>query len=118
MLAKGWIKPSVSPYGSPVLFFLKKAGELQMCIDFCALNSNTKLDVFLLPCIADFLDRLGKAKYFSSIDLATAYHQVRISKVDIHKNAFFTKKGLYEYVVIPFELCNAPVEMHLQLSKD
>ena len=74
MLAKGWIKPSVSPYGSPVLFVQKKTGELWMCIDFHALNANTKLDVFPLPCIADLLDRLGKAKYFSSIDLATAYH--------------------------------------------
>ena len=74
MLAKGWIKPSVSPYGSPVLFVQKKTGKLWMCIDFRALNANTKLDVFPLPHIADFLDRLGKAKYFSSIDLATAYH--------------------------------------------
>ena len=74
MLAKGWIKPSVSPYGSPVLFVWKKTGKLQMCIDFHALNANTKLDVFPLPRIADLLDRLGKAKYFSSIDLATAYH--------------------------------------------
>ena len=74
MLAKGWIKPSVSPYGGPVLFVQKKTGKLWMCIDFCALNANTKLDVFPLPRIADLLDRLGKAKYFSSIDLATAYH--------------------------------------------
>ena len=59
MLAKGWIKPSVSPYRSPVLFIRKKTGKFRMCIDFCALNANTKLDVFLLPHIDDFLDRLG-----------------------------------------------------------
>ena len=74
MLAKGWIKPSVSPYGSSVLFVRKKTGKLWTCIDFHALNANTKLDVFYLPHIANFLDRLGKAKYFSSIDLTKAYH--------------------------------------------
>ena len=58
MLAKGWIKPSVSPYGSPVLFVWKKTGELWMCIDFHAINANTSLDVFPLPCIAD-LQYLG-----------------------------------------------------------
>ena len=74
MLAKGWIKPSVSPYGSPVLFVQKNTDELWMCIDFRALNANTKLDVFPLPRIADLLDRLCKAEYFNSIDLATDYH--------------------------------------------
>ena len=59
---------------APVLFIQKKTGKLRMCIDFYALNANTKLDVFPLPCIADLLDRLGKGKYFSSIDLAKAYH--------------------------------------------
>ena len=79
-----------------------------MCIDFHALNAKTKLDVFPLPFIADLLNNLGKTKYFSSIDLATACHQVRIAKGDTHKTAFFTNEGLYEYVVMPFELCNAP----------
>ena len=74
MLTKGWIKPSASLYSSPVLFIQKKTGELQMRIDLYALNANTKLDVFPLPCIADLLEKLGKAKYFSSIDLTTAYH--------------------------------------------
>ena len=74
MLAKGWIKPSVSPYGSPVLFVHKKTGKLQICVDFHAPNINTKLDIFPLPPITDFLDKLSKAKYYSSIDLATAYH--------------------------------------------
>ena len=62
MLAKGWIELNVSPCGSPVVFVQKKTSKLQMCIDFHALNADTKLDIFLLPCIADFLDRLGKAK--------------------------------------------------------
>ena len=74
---------------------MQKNGESRICIDFCALNANTKLDVFALPCIADFLDILGKAKFFCSIDLATAYHQVRIAKGDINKTVFYTNKGLY-----------------------
>ena len=73
MVEKGWVRPSVSPYGAPILFVRKKTGELRMCVDFRALNANTKLDVFPLPRIADLLDRLGQAKVFSSIDLASAY---------------------------------------------
>ena len=73
MIAKGWIRPSVSPYGAPILFVCKKTGELCMCVDFQALNSNTQLDVFPLPRISDLLDWLGRATVFSSINLAHAY---------------------------------------------
>ena len=73
MIAKGWICPSVSPYGAPILFMCKKTGKLRMCVDFRDLNSNTQLDVFLLPHISDLLDWLGRATVFSSIDLAHAY---------------------------------------------
>ena len=78
-----------------------------MYIDFYVLNDNIELDVFPLPRIADLLNRLGKAKQFNIIDLATAYHQVRIDKSDAHKTACLTNEGLYEYVVILFGLCNA-----------
>ena len=80
MLEKGWIRPSVSPYGAPLLFVRKKTGKLRMCIDYRALNRQTKLDVFPIPRIADLLDRLGCARFFSSVDLATAYHQIRIKQ--------------------------------------
>ena len=73
MIAKGWIRPSVSPYGAPILFVRKKTGELRMCVDFQALNSNTQLDIFPLPRISDLLDWLGHATVFSSINLAHAY---------------------------------------------
>ena len=61
MLAKGWIRPSVSPYGAPILFVRKKMGELRMCVDFRALNSMTRLYVFPIPRISDLLDKLGHA---------------------------------------------------------
>ena len=75
-----------------------------MCIDFRALNAKTRLDVFPLPRIADLLDILGRAQNFSSIDLASAYHKVRIDAGDTHKTA---NEGLNKYAVMPFRLCNA-----------
>ena len=73
MIAKGWIRPSVSPYGALILFECKKTSELRMYVDFRALNSNMQLDIFPLPCISDLLDWLGRATVFSSINLAHAY---------------------------------------------
>ena len=87
-----------------------------MCIDFYTLNANTKLAIFPLPCIADFLDRLGNAKYFSSIDLATTYRQVKIAKGDGNKTEFITKKGLYEYFVILFGLFNVPATFQILMN--
>ena len=92
-MAKGWICPRISPYGAPVLLIRKQKREIRMCIDFKSLNANTRLDVFPLPRIADLLDKLGKAMYFSRINLALAYHKVRISAGDTYKTAFLTIKG-------------------------
>ena len=108
MLEKGWIHPSVSPYEAPLLFVCKKTGELRMCIDYRALNCQTKLDIFPIPRIADLLDRLGRAHFFSSVDLATAYHQIRIKQGHEHRTAFVTPQGLYEWIVMPLGLKNAP----------
>ena len=108
MLEKGWIRPSVSPYGAPLLFVRKKTGKLRMCIDYRALNRQTKLDVFPIPRIADLLDRLGRARFFSSVDLATAYHQIRIKQGHEHRTAFVMPQGLYEWIVMPLGLTNAP----------
>ena len=108
MLEKGWICPSVSPYGAPLLFVCKKTGELRMCINYRALNCQTKLDVFPIPHIADLLDRLGRARFFSSVDLATAYHQIRIKQGHEHRTAFVMPQGLYEWIVMPLGLTNTP----------
>ena len=78
MLEKGGIRPSVSPYGAPLLFVRKKTGKLRMCIDYRALNCQTKLDIFPVPRIADLLDRLCRACFFSLMDLATKYPQICI----------------------------------------
>ena len=108
ILMKGWIRPSVSPYGAPILFVRKKTGELRMCVDFRSLNKQTRLDMFPIPRIHNLLDKLGKARVFSAIDLSSAYHQVRIKEVHEHKMAFLTPMGLFEYVLMPLGLTNAP----------
>ena len=108
MLEKGWICPSVSPYGALLLFVHKKTGKLPMCIDYRALNHQTKLDVFPIPRIADLFDHLGRAQYFSSVDLATAYHQIRIKQGHEHRTVFVMPQGLYKWIVMSLGLTNAP----------
>ena len=108
MLAKGLIRPSISPYGAPILFVCKKTGELRMCVDFHSLNKQTHLDIFPMPHIHNLLDRLGKAQIFSAIDLSSVYHQVCIKEGHKHKTTFLTPMGLFEYVVMLLGLTNAP----------
>ena len=108
MLAKGWIRPSVSPYGAPILFVCKMTSELCMCVDFHSLNKQMRLDMFPIPHIHDLLNKLGKARIFSAVDLSSAYHQVHIKEGHEHKTAFLTPMGLFEYVVMPLGLTNAP----------
>ncbi|GBG60106.1 hypothetical protein CBR_g3350 [Chara braunii] len=108
LVEKGWIRPSVSPYGSPMLFVPKKEGALRMCIDYRGLNAITVKNREPLPRIDDLLDRVQGCRYFSKIDLKSGYHQIAIRPEDQHKTAFQTRYGLYEFVVMPFGLCNAP----------
>ena len=108
LLDQGWIHPSLSPYGAPILFVCKKTGEIRMCIDYRSLNRQTRLDVFPIPRVANLFDRLGTKTVISSFDLSHAYHQVCIREGDESKTAFLTLQGLYEYLVIPIGLCNAP----------
>jgi hypothetical protein len=108
LLEQGFVRPSASPWGSPVLFMEKKDGTKRMCIDYRTLNSMTIKNKYPLPRIEDLLDRLKKAKFFSKIDLRSGYHQMKIREQDIPKMAFTTQYGLYEFVVVSFGLTNAP----------
>ncbi|GBG70834.1 hypothetical protein CBR_g8134 [Chara braunii] len=104
---KGWIRPSTSPYGSPVLFVPKKGGTLRMCIDYKGLNAIAVKNAEPLPRMDDLLDRVQGCKYYSKIDLKSGYHQIAIRPEDQHKTTFQTRYGLYEFVMTPFGLCNA-----------
>ncbi|PIA12723.1 DNA/RNA polymerase [Coemansia reversa NRRL 1564] len=108
LLKKGYIRPSSSPWGAPVLFVKKKDSSLRLCVDYRRLNQKTIHDAFPMPRIEELLDDTCRATIFSKIDLVQAYHQVRIRKEDIPKMAFRTKSGLFEYTVVPFGLTNAP----------
>jgi hypothetical protein len=109
LLKKGYIRPSVSPWGAPVLFVKKKDGTLRLCIDFRQLNKYTIKNKYPLPRIDDLFDQLRGAKIFSKIDPRARYHQVTIKEEDIHKTTFRTRYGHYEFVVVLFGLTNAPV---------
>ncbi|GBG85393.1 hypothetical protein CBR_g40035 [Chara braunii] len=110
LIEKGWIRPSVSPYGSPVLFVPKKAGTLRMCIDYRGLNAITVKNAEPLPRIDDLLDRVQECQYFSKIDLKFGINTkpLAIRLEDQHKTAFQTRYSMYEFEVMPFSLCNAP----------
>jgi hypothetical protein len=108
LIALGHIRPSTSPWGAPILFVRKKDGSLRLCVDYRALNRITIKNCYPLPRIDELLDRLRGAKYFSKIDLDSAYHQVRIAPEDIPKTAFNCQLGHFEFTVMTFGFTNAP----------
>ena len=107
LLEKGFIRPSVSPWGAPVLFMRKKDGSMRLCIDFRKLNQVTIKNKYPLPRIDDLFNQLRNAKIFSKIDLRSRYHQLKIKAEDIAKTTFKTRFGHYEFLVMPFGLTNA-----------
>lgn len=108
LLQKGFIVPSTSAYGAPVLFVKKKDGSVRMCIDYRALNKVTERNMAGLPRMDELFDRVTGAKIFTKLDLRSGYHQIRVHPDDTHKTAFVTRYGHYEFTVLPFGLTNAP----------
>jgi len=117
LLQKGLIEPSTSPFGAPVLFAPKKDGTWRMCIDYRALNKITIKNRYPLPRVDDLLDKLQGAKVFSSLDLLSGYHQLRLLPEECERTAFKTPEGLYQYKVVPFGLTNAPSVFMSQMNQ-
>jgi hypothetical protein len=115
--AKGWIQPSTSPAGAPVLFVPKPDGSLCLYIDYRGLNEITKKDRYLLPLVDEMLDRLVGSLYFTKIDLRDAYHRIRINEGDEWKTAFRTRYGHFKYMVMLFGLCNAPATFQAYINQ-
>ena len=107
MLDKKMIRPSVSPWGAPMLFLRKKDGTMRLCIDYRMLNKVTIKNRYPLLRIDDLFDQMKGATVFSKIDLRLGYHQLRIKDEDIHKTTFRTRHGHYEFTVLSFGLTNA-----------
>ena len=107
LLDKGFIRPSVSPWGAPVLFVKKKDGSLRRCIDYRQINKVTVKNKYPLPRIEDLFHQLRGASIFLKIDLRSGYYQLWVKEVDVSKTAFRTRYGHYEFLVMPFGLTKA-----------
>ncbi|KAL4353163.1 hypothetical protein GQ457_06G009160 [Hibiscus cannabinus] len=106
--SKGFIRPSTSAWGAPVLFVKKKDGSMRLCIDYRQLNRVTIKKKYSLPRIEDLFDQLRDASMFSKIELQSSYYQMKVKDVDVSKTTFQTRYGHFEFLVMPFGLTNAP----------
>jgi hypothetical protein len=117
VLKKGFIYPSSSWWGAPVIFVPKKDGTQRFCVNYRALNEVTVKNKYLLPRINDLFDQLCDACVFSKINLWLGYHQLKVRECDIPKTAFVSRYGLYEFTVMSFGLTNAPAYFIYMMNK-
>jgi hypothetical protein len=117
LLEKGFVHPSSSPWGAPVIFVLKKDGTQRLCVDYRALNEITVKNKYPLPRIDDLFNQVRSACVFSKIDLRSEYHQLKVRECDIPKTAFISRYGLYEFTVMSFGLTNASSYFMYMMNK-
>ncbi|GBG59668.1 hypothetical protein CBR_g49933 [Chara braunii] len=108
LLRLGFIKPSNSPWGAPVLFARKADGTLRLCIDYRSLNRYTVKNSYPMPRSDELFDRLADNRFFTKIGLHNGYHQIRVAAPDQPKTAFRSRFGQYEFTVMSFGLTNSP----------